>query len=46
MVRTYRDETVSYYCMPDSSRVLRYNDYELVSRLKEWSVIDEQEESA
>jgi len=46
LVRTYRDENVPYYCLPDTSQMLRYYDYELVSRLKEWSVVDDQEEGA
>ncbi len=46
LVRTYRDETVPYYCLPDTSRLPRYYDYELISRLKEWSVVDDQENSA
>ena len=46
LVRTYRNEEVPYYCMPDTSRMLRYYDYELISRLKEWSVTDNQGDSA
>jgi len=45
LVQTYRDEEVPYYCMPDTSQMLRYYDYELVSRLKEWSVVDDQDNS-
>ena len=41
LVRAYRDKAMPYYCMPDTSRMLRYNDYELLSRLKEWSVADD-----
>lgn len=43
LVRTYRDEAMSYCCLPDTARVLRYYDYELISRVKEWSVLEEQE---
>ncbi len=46
LVRTYRDEDVPYYCLPDASQMLRYYDYELVSRLKEWSVVDDQDAGA
>jgi ATP-dependent helicase/nuclease subunit B len=46
LVRTYRDESVPYYCLPDISQKPRYYDYELVSRIKEWSVVDDQESGA
>ncbi len=46
LVRTYRDEGVPYYCLPDVGQIPRYYDYELISRVKEWSVVEDHDASA
>lgn len=40
LVRVYRDENNAYLCNPDGLQALRYNDYELLSRIKEWGTFE------
>ena len=41
LVRVFRCAQTPYLCQPDAQNTLRYNNYELVSRLKEWAVLDD-----
>lgn len=40
LVETFRKPETPFYCIPDSKNAPRFNDYEHVSRLKEWSVLE------
>ncbi len=40
LVRHYRDERTAYDNLPDPRRRPRYNDYEHLARVREWSVAD------
>lgn len=41
LIRTFRRADVPFYAVPDLSNAPRYDDYEHVSRLKEWAVLDD-----
>lgn len=40
LIRHYRDERTAYDNLPDPQRRPRYNDYEHLARVREWSVAD------
>ncbi len=40
LVRTFRDVDTPFYAVPDTGNAPRFNDYEHVSRLKEWAALD------
>lgn len=46
LVLAYRNPETPYYCLSDQDGGMRYNDYELISRVKEWSVVDDSDASA
>lgn len=46
LVRVFRDAETPYFCVPDRRNMPRFNDYEHVSRLKEWSVLEPAEGDA
>ncbi len=43
LIRVFRQAETSYLCVPDASNAPRFNDYEHVSRLKEWVALDDVE---
>lgn len=40
LVETFWQPDTPFYCVPDAKNSPRFNDYEHVSRIKEWSVLD------
>ncbi len=42
MIAEFRKVETPFYAVPDTSNVPRFNDYEHVSRLKEWAALDAQ----
>ncbi len=40
LITVFRDMDTPFYCIPDASRAPRFNDYEHISRQKEWSALD------
>ena len=40
LIAVFRDLDTPFYCIPDTNRAPRFNDYEHVSRLKEWAALD------
>ena len=40
LVCAFNDPDIPYYAVPDINNAPRYNDYEHLSRLKEWTVLD------
>ncbi|MCB1681835.1 MAG: double-strand break repair protein AddB [Alphaproteobacteria bacterium] len=40
LIRVFRDEAVAYSSLPDPQRKPRFNDYEHLARVREWSVAD------
>lgn len=41
LIDTFDDETTPYYSLPRMERAPRYNDYEHLARVKEWTALDE-----
>lgn len=41
LIRMFRQAETPFLCLPDTRNMPRYNDYELVSRLKEWAALDD-----
>lgn len=41
LVRVFRKFDTPYLCVPNTSNLPRFNDYEHVSRLKEWAALDD-----
>ncbi len=41
LIISFQNENMPFYCIPNSSNVPRFNDYEHVARIKEWSVLDD-----
>ncbi len=41
LVLSFQDDNMPFYCIPDSRNAPRFNDYEHVARIKEWSVLDD-----
>jgi ATP-dependent helicase/nuclease subunit B len=46
LVRVFRDADTPYLCVPNTANAPRFNDYEHVSRLKEWAALDDAESDA
>tara|TARA_R110001592_G_scaffold29350_9_gene106589 strand:- start:4643 stop:7651 length:3009 start_codon:yes stop_codon:yes gene_type:complete len=44
LVVTFQNPETPFYCIPDSNNAPRFNDYERVSRLKEWGVSEDADE--
>ncbi len=42
VIRAFRDIETPFFAVPDHKNAPRYNDYELLSRYKEWAVLDEE----
>ena len=40
LIRVFRLSETPFYAVPDTGNAPRFNDYELVSRLKEWAALD------
>lgn len=40
LIETFWNPDTPFYCIPNAQNAPRFNDYEHVSRLKEWSVLD------
>ena len=43
LIKEFRKEKTPFFCVPDAKNAPRFNDYEHVSRLKEWTALDESE---
>lgn len=41
LIRTYNIEGAPYVAVPDSANMPKYNDYEHLARIKEWSALEE-----
>ena len=41
LIVTFQNPDIPFYCIPDTKNAPRFNDYEYVSRLKEWSVMED-----
>lgn len=46
LIAVFRDLDTPFYAIPDTNNAPRFNDYEHVSRLKEWAALDGEEEVA
>ena len=46
LIRAFRTFDTPFYAVPDANRAPRFNDYEHLSRLKEWAVLDEHDGEA
>ncbi len=46
LIRTFRGKDVPFYAIPDVANAPRYNDYEHISRLKEWASLEEGAEAS
>ncbi len=40
LISVFRDMDTPFYCIPDATRAPRFNDYEHISRQKEWAALD------
>ncbi len=45
LITAFADETTPYYALPDLENAPRFNDYEHLERLREWSVASEGEDN-
>ncbi len=43
LIRVFRNPETPYLCVPNTANAPRFNDYEHVSRLKEWAALDDSE---
>jgi len=43
LVISFQSEKMPFYCIPDINKAPRFNDYEHVARVKEWSIIDDEQ---
>ncbi len=46
LIRVFRQQATPYLCVPNTANAPRFNDYEHVSRLKEWAALDDAEGDA
>ena len=46
LIRVFRQQETPYLCVPNTANAPRFNDYEHVSRLKEWAALDDAEGDA
>jgi ATP-dependent helicase/nuclease subunit B len=46
LVRTFHDTATPYYSLPQPEKAPRYNDYEHLARVLEWTALDEGEDAA
>ncbi|MDH5721783.1 MAG: double-strand break repair protein AddB [Alphaproteobacteria bacterium] len=46
LIEIFDDPTIPYYAIPDTLNAPRFDDYEQLSRLKEWAVLDNTSEEA
>jgi ATP-dependent helicase/nuclease subunit B len=46
LIATFDDATMPYYSLPRPERAPRFNDYEHLARVKEWTALDDSEEAA
>lgn len=46
LIRLYDDESTPYYSLPDPDRAPRFNDYEQLARVQEWTALGENEGEA
>ena len=46
LFETFQDENTPYYAIPRATKTPRFNDYEHLSRIKEWAALDDDESEA
>ncbi|MEM9469587.1 MAG: double-strand break repair protein AddB [Pseudomonadota bacterium] len=46
LIQKFQQEETPYYAIPNPEKTPRYNDYEHLARIKEWSALDDQSEAA
>jgi len=46
LIETYNDENIPYFAIPRATKLPRFNDYEHLSRIKEWAALDDSDGEA